>query len=69
VNYYYHFHRWVFLNENGDGPMQAHHLFAAYVAVWLIQGGYAAWIVYQWWRAGKNLHPALSLNPESDDDL
>jgi hypothetical protein len=30
-------------------------LLAAYVAVWLIQGGYAGWIAWQWARAGKNL--------------
>jgi hypothetical protein len=38
---------WVF------GPsMEARHLLYAYVAVWLIQGGYAAWIAWQWTRAG-----------------
>jgi hypothetical protein len=69
MNDFYHLHRWVFLNGNGDGPMQAHHLFAAYAAVWLIQGGYAAWVAYQWWRAGKNLHPDLSLNPDTNVEL
>ena len=69
MNDSYYFHRWIFLNANRDGPMQAHHLIAAYAAVWLIQGGYAAWVVYQWWCAGKLLRPALSLNSDSDDDL
>jgi len=27
-----------------NGTLEAHHLVAAYVAVWLTQGGYAAWI-------------------------
>jgi hypothetical protein len=49
--------------------MEAHHLLAAYVAVWLIQGGYAGWIAWQWVRAGKELQPDLSLNSGDDDDL
>jgi hypothetical protein len=48
--------------------MEAHHLLAAYVAVWLVQGGYAAWIAWQWVRVGKDLHPELSLNSYEDDD-
>ena len=44
----------------GDGEMKLswmfgsslaqHHLLYAYVSVWLIQGGYCAWIVSQWAR-------------------
>jgi hypothetical protein len=49
--------------------MEAHHLLAAYVAVWLIQGGYAGWIAWQWMRAGKELQPNLSLNTEVDEDM
>jgi hypothetical protein len=49
--------------------MEAHHLLAAYVAVWLIQGGYAGWIAWQWVRAGKNLQPDFSLNTGEDEDL
>jgi len=39
---------WIF-----NGTMEAHHLVAVYVAVWLIQGGYAGWIAWQWTRTGK----------------
>jgi hypothetical protein len=35
------------------GPsIQARHLLYAYVSVWLIQGGYAGWVAWQWMRAG-----------------
>lgn len=37
--------------------MEAHHLLYAYVAVWLIQGGYAGWVFYQWVRLGKQSRP------------
>ena len=40
---------WIF-----GSSMEAHHLLAAYVAVWLVQGGYAGWIAWQWVRAGKD---------------
>jgi hypothetical protein len=39
---------WIF-----NGTMEAHHLVAVYVAVWLIQGGYAGWVAWQWVRMGK----------------
>jgi hypothetical protein len=31
-----------------NGTMQARHLAAAYLVVWVAQGGYAAWIAWQW---------------------
>ena len=34
---------WLF-----GSSMEAHHLLWTYLAVWLIQGGYLAWIVWQW---------------------
>ncbi len=55
---------WLF-----GSSMEAHHLLAAYAAVWLIQGGYAGWIAWQWMRAGKELQPNLSLNTEADEDM
>lgn len=55
---------WIF-----GSSMEAHHLLAAYVAVWLIQGGYAVWIAWQWVCAGKELQPDLSLNTEADKNL
>ena len=36
---------WIFGHS-----MEAHHLLAAYLAVWLIQGGYACWVIWQWKR-------------------
>ncbi len=39
---------WIF------GPSMAQrHLLYVYVAVWVIQGGYAAWVAWQLWRARK----------------
>jgi threonine/homoserine/homoserine lactone efflux protein len=53
---------WIF-----GSSMEAHHLLAAYVAVWLIQGGYAGWIAWQWIRSRKNLQ-AGPHSSESDED-
>ena len=36
---------WMFGNS-----MAAHHLLYSYLAVWLIQGGYAGWTIWQWMR-------------------
>ncbi len=36
-----------------NGSLEAHHLAAIYVAVWVIQGGYVGWVAYQWTRVGK----------------
>lgn len=36
-----------------NGTMEAHHLAAAYLTVWLIQGGYAAWIAWQWFHTKR----------------
>jgi hypothetical protein len=33
--------------------MEARHLLYAYLSVWLIQGGYCAWVVSQWMRASR----------------
>ena len=47
------------------GPsLEAHHLLYAYLAVWIIQGGYAGWVFYQWLRAGKT--KSMPQNPEDD---
>jgi hypothetical protein len=34
---------WMF-----GSSMAAHHLLYAYLSVWLIQGGYCAWVAWQW---------------------
>jgi hypothetical protein len=54
--------KWIF-----GSSMQAHHLLWAYLAVWIIQGGYAAWIAYQWTHTfdGEGLDSML----ETDSDL
>jgi hypothetical protein len=39
---------WIF-----GSSMEARHLLYAYVAVWLIQGGYAAWIAWQWFHTKR----------------
>jgi hypothetical protein len=39
---------WMFGNS-----MSARHLLYAYCSVWLIQGGYCAWIAWQWMHAKK----------------
>ena len=54
---------WLFGNS-----LEAHHLLASYIAVWLIQGGYAAWILSQWQIAGRKLKPELALVSEDDED-
>jgi hypothetical protein len=53
---------WIF------GPsMEAHHLLYAYVVVWLIQGGYAAWIGWQWFQTAKNVRTSELLTGPRDD--
>jgi hypothetical protein len=44
---------WMF-----GSSMEAHHLLYAYLLVWFIQGGYAAWIAWQWTRTKRS--PRLS---------
>lgn len=38
---------WMF-----GSSLEAHHLLWAYLAVWVIQGGFAAWVGWQWLRVG-----------------
>ena len=40
---------WMF-----GSSMGAHHLLWSYLAVWLIQGGYAVWIALQWMRSNRD---------------
>ena len=55
---------WMF-----GSSMAQHHLLYVYLSVWLIQGGYAAWIAWQWVRTGKELQSGLSVSSEIDNDL
>jgi len=43
---------WLF-----NGTMEAHHLAAVYVLVWVIQGGYAGWIAWQSLRIRRDPRP------------
>lgn len=52
---------WMF-----GSSLEARHLLYSYVAVWLIQGSYAAWVFYQWLRAGKQ---SKQLPHRAEDDL
>jgi hypothetical protein len=49
------------------GPsLEQRHLLYAYVLVWVVQAGYAAWIGYQWLRTKRN--PRLSDPIESQSE-
>jgi hypothetical protein len=39
---------WLF-----NGTLEAHHLAAVYLTVWVVQGGYAIWVARQWMRTAK----------------
>lgn len=40
---------WLF-----NGTMQAHHLAAAYLTVWVLQGGYAVWVAVRLRALGRD---------------
>ena len=49
------------------GPtLEQHHLLWAYLLVWLIQGGYAAWIGYQLFRTRRKPHITASLDSSNE---
>ena len=50
-----------------NGTMEAHHLMAVYLTVWLIQGGYAAWIAWQMTRVSKDAKPPTPLASTTRD--
>jgi hypothetical protein len=37
-----------------NGTIEAHHLAAVYLTVWVIQGGYVAWVAWQWARTRRD---------------
>jgi hypothetical protein len=50
-----------------NGTLEAHDLAAVYLTVLVIQGGYAAWIAWQWGRTrsqGRTLEPLPSATPK-----
>jgi len=54
---------WMF-----GSSMEAHHLLYVYLSVWLIQGGYCAWIAWQWLRSGKDSRSSIPLDSETGRD-
>lgn len=40
--------------------LEAHHLLYSYLCVWLVQGGYCAWIAVQWFRTQKDSNATQS---------
>ncbi len=52
---------WMF-----GSSLAARHLLYAYVSVWLIQGGYGAWIAWQWIRTKRDSRLEDSLNSHLD---
>ena len=50
-----------------NGTMEAHHLVAVYILVWLIQGGYASWIAWQMIKAGRASRPAAPQSAAARD--
>jgi threonine/homoserine/homoserine lactone efflux protein len=54
---------WIF-----GSSMEAHHLLYVYLSVWLIQGGYCAWIAWQWMREGKSASAATRPPSNSRED-
>jgi hypothetical protein len=45
--------------------LEAHHLLYAYISVWLIQGGYCAWVAWQWLHAKKGSRAEVT--PHTED--
>jgi len=52
-----------------NGTMEAHHLAAAYIVVWLIQGGYAVWIAWQWIHTRRTTPPLPSTTLKQTQDF
>jgi hypothetical protein len=48
-----------------NGTEQAHHLVAAYLVVWAIQGGYALWMTWQWVKVKRASRISGQMNSSS----
>jgi hypothetical protein len=48
--------------------MAARHLLYVYLSVWFIQGGYCAWIAWQWFRT-KNPQPPVVVDSATREDI
>ena len=53
---------WMF-----GSSMAARHLLYVYLSVWLIQGGYCAWVAWHWFRT-KNPQPPVVVDPATRED-
>jgi hypothetical protein len=49
--------------------LAAHHLLYSYLAVWIIQGGYAGWIAFQWMRSRRSAMASAPTDPETREDF
>jgi hypothetical protein len=54
---------WMF-----GSSLAARHLLYAYLSVWLIQGGYAGWIGWQWLRTKKTAQPPVPADTVTRED-
>lgn len=54
---------WMF-----GSSMEAHHLLWAYLSVWIIQGGYCAWIAWQWLHTPNSTAPDDSAAAANRED-
>ena len=48
---------WMF-----GSSMEAHHLLYAYLSVWAIQGGFCAWVLWNWLRTPKGLWSGTAID-------
>ncbi len=55
---------WLF-----GSSMAAHHLLYSYLSVWLMQGGYCAWIAWKWFGARRNSQAVIPPPTNSPRDL
>jgi hypothetical protein len=53
---------WMF-----GSSMEARHLLYVYVSVWMIQGGFCAWILWNWLRTPKS--SGANVEPSSTHDV
>jgi threonine/homoserine/homoserine lactone efflux protein len=49
--------------------LAAHHLLYVYLSVWIIQGGYCAWLAWQWMHTKRNSPPSAAPTSAHHDEL
>ena len=55
---------WMF-----GSSLAAHHLLYAYLTVWIVQGGYCAWVAWQWKQTKPTSRPDATPASTHHDDL